>query len=224
LWGCRSNRTSLTLDGMHFVLAFLFLFQGLSLSDLVAGVERSFARMNDLTADFVQSSKDVLNRKQGAAGHLYLARGRKARWEYTTPEEQLFISDGKTVYFYVPADKQVNKESVKDTFDDRIPLLFLLGRSHLTDEFKEFVELSTKPVVLGTRVVRMTPKRKNDLKELLMEVDPQDFQIRRLVLEHVDGSHSEFVFSNIRTNSGLKSSQFDFKVPPGVQVVEGIGQ
>src|SRR5689334_18143611 len=91
-WGCRVGATSLNLNGMQLVLALFLMFQGLS--DLVAGVERSFARMNDLSADFIQTSSDVLNRKQGAAGHLYLARGRKARWEYTTPEEQLFISDG----------------------------------------------------------------------------------------------------------------------------------
>src|SRR5215831_12470720 len=110
--------------------------------------------MNDLSADFVQISKDVLNRKQEAAGHLYLKRSRMARWEYTTPEEQLFVSDGKTVYFYVPADKQVNREAVKDTFDDRIPLMFLLGRSNLRNEFMRFVLLDEKPVVAGTRVVR----------------------------------------------------------------------
>jgi outer membrane lipoprotein-sorting protein len=70
----------------------------------------------------------------------------------------------------------------------------------------------------------MTPKRKTDLKELIMEVDPQNSQIRRLILDHNDGSRSEFIFSNIRTNTSLKASLFDFKVPPGVQVVEGIGQ
>jgi len=173
---------------------------------------------------FVQTSKDVLNRKQQAAGHLYLKRERMARWEYTSPEEQLFVSNGKTVYFYVPADKQVNKEAVKDTFDDRIPLMFFLGRSNLRNEFTRFVLLDEKPVVAGTRVVRMIPKRKTDLKDLLMEVDLQNFQIRRLVLDHTDGSQSEFIFSNIRTNTDLKASQFDFKVPAGVQVVEGLGQ
>ena len=180
--------------------------------------------MSDFSSDFVQISKDVLNRKQEAAGHLYLKRARMARWEYTNPEEQLFVSNGKTVYFYVPADKQVNKEGVKDTFDDRMPLMFLLGRSNLRNEFSQFAELSTKPFLAGTRVVRMTPKRKTDLKELVMEVDPQNFQIRRLLLDHEDGSHTEFVFSNIRTNTGLKTSLFDFKVPPGVRVVEGFGQ
>lgn len=207
---------------MHYFLTLFLLLQGLT--TIVDGVERSFARMKDLSADFIQISKDVLNRTQQAAGHLYLKRERMARWEYTNPEEQLFVSDGKTVYFYVPADKQVNREAVKDTFDDRIPLMFLLGRSNLRNEFTKFELLATKSVLSGTKVIRMSPKRKTDLKELIMEVDPQTFQIRRLVLDHSNGSHSEFTFSNIRTNTGLKSTLFDFKVPPGVQVVDGIGQ
>jgi outer membrane lipoprotein carrier protein len=207
---------------MYYLLALLLLFQGLP--DLIDGVARSFAQMNDYSSDFVQISKDALNRKQEATGHLYLKRSRMARWEYTRPDEQLFVSDGKMVYFYVPADKQVNKETVKDTFDDRMPLMFLLGRSNLQNEFKEFELLNTKPFLAGTKVVRMTPKRKTDLKELIMEVDPQNSQIRRLVLDHNDGSRSEFIFSNIRINTGLKPSLFDFKVPAGVQVVEGIGQ
>jgi outer membrane lipoprotein-sorting protein len=53
-----------------------------------------------------------------------------------------------------------------------------------------------------------------------MEVDPLNFHIRRLVLEHNDGLRNEFIFSNIRTNTGLKTVQFQFKVPPGVRVVE----
>src|ERR1051326_65144 len=170
---------------MHYFLALFLLAQGLP--DLIAGVERTFARMNDYSSDFVQISKDVLNRKQEAAGHLYLRRGRMARWEYTKPEEQLFVSNGKTVYFYVPADKQVNREAVKETFDDRMPLMFLLGRSNLRSEFTQFEFLNSKPFLAGTQVVRMIPKRKTDLKELVMEVDPQNYQIRRLILDHMDG-------------------------------------
>src|SRR6266446_3856893 len=207
---------------MNYFLALIFLFQGLD--TLIDGVERQFARMNDYSSDFIQISKDLLNRKQDAAGHLYLKRPRMARWEYTRPEEQYFVSDGKMVYFYVPADKQVNREAVKETFDDRMPLMFLLGRSNLQSEFTSFELLATKPFLQGTKVVRMHPRRKTDLKELLMEVDPANYQIRRLLLAPSDGSRSEFIFSNIQINTGVKASLFDFKVPPGVEVVEGIGQ
>jgi outer membrane lipoprotein carrier protein len=211
--------------GLVFFLFFLQSPQvGLSLNTLVDGVERSFARMKDLSADFTQTLEDSLNRKQQESGHLYLKRPRMMRWEYKNPEEKLFVSDGKTVYFYVPLDRQVNKEAVRDTLDDRIPLMFLLGRSDLRKEFTRFELLNTKPFLEGTKVVRMYPRRKTDLTEVVMEVDPANYQLRRLLLAHSDGSHSEFVFSNIRTDVGLGSSLFDFKVPAGVEVIDGIGQ
>ena len=212
---------------MVFSLAMLLVILQVpapSLDSLVRGVERSFATMKDFSADFVQIFQDPLNQRQQESGHLYLMRPRMMRWEYKNPEEKLFVSDSKNVYLYVPADRQVSKEAVKDTFDDRMPLMFLLGRSNLRNEFSQFELLNTKPFLAGTKVVRMTPKRKTDLKELIMEVDPQNFQIRRLLLEHFDGSRSEFIFSNIGTNTRLQASRFDFKVPAGVQVVEGIGQ
>src|SRR5438105_4594982 len=183
------------------------------LSDVIQGVESSFARMKDFSSDFTQIFEDSLNRKQQESGHLYLMRPRMMRWEYKDPEDKLFISDGKTVYFYVPADHQVNKEAVKNSFDDRIPLMFLLGQSNLRNEFTRFELLSTKPFFEGTKVVRMYPKNKSDLQEVLMEVDPASYFIRRLVLAHSDGSRSEFLFSSIRTNTGLRASLFDFTVP-----------
>ena len=208
---------------LGFVLAILQA-PGVNLNALVEGVERSFARMKDLSADFVQIFEDPLNRKQQESGHLYLMRPRMMRWEYKNPEDKLFISDSKNVYLYVPADRQVNKEAVRSTFDDRMPLMFLLGRSDLRKEFTRFELLNAKPFFEGMRVIRMFPRRKTDLSEVVMEVDPASYEVRRLVLARSDGSRSEFIFSNIRTNTGLRASLFDFKVPPGVEVVEGIAQ
>jgi len=214
---------------MSFFLAALLVFAQATSPDaphldtVINGVNRTFARMRDFSADFVQIEQNSLNQRQQGTGHLYLMKPRMARYEYARPEEELFVSDGKTVYFYVPADKQVRKSAIRETFDDRIPLMFLLGNSDLRGEFTSFERLAVTPVVEGTMVVRMHPKRKTDLTELIMEVEPQSFLIRRLVLTHSDGSRSDLRFSNIRVNSGLKASMFDFKVPDGVRVVEGLG-
>jgi outer membrane lipoprotein carrier protein len=180
--------------------------------------------MKDFSADFVQIFQDPLNRKQQESGHLYLMRPRMMRWEYKSPEEKLFVSDSKNVYLYVPADKQVSKEGVRDTFDDRMPLMFLLGRDNLRNEFTRFELLNTRPFLEGTKVLRMYPRRKTDLSEVIMEVDPANFEVRRLILAHMDGSKSEFIFSNIRINTGLKAPLFQFKVPTGVEIVDGIAQ
>jgi outer membrane lipoprotein carrier protein len=218
---------------MTLFLAFLFAFlppqtpnetkHATDVSDIVHRVERLFAQMSDFSADFVQTDQNPLNRNQRASGHLYLMKPRKMRWDYTNPDQQ-FVSDGKNVYFYVPADRQVTKEAVKETFDERMPLMFLVGRSNLSNEFTKFEELTRKPFLDGTRVIRMYPKRKTDIKDVEIEVDPANYQIRRLILDHVDGSQSDFIFSNIQTNTGLKAGFFEFKVPQGVQVVQGIGQ
>ena len=218
---------------MTLLLAFLFAFlpsqapnetkHATDVYDIVHRVERLFAQMSDFSADFVQTDQNPLNRNQRASGHLYLMKPRKMRWDYTNPDQQ-FVSDGKNVYFYVPADRQVTKEAVKETFDERMPLMFLVGRSNLSNEFTKFEELTRKPFLDGTRVIRMYPKRKTDIKDVEIEVDPANYQIRRLILDHVDGSQSDFILSNIQTNTGLKAGFFEFKVPQGVQVVQGIGQ
>ena len=156
--------------------------QQMGLSDIIQGVEDSFAHMKDFSSDFIQIFEDALNRKQQESGHLYLMRPRMMRWEYKNPEDKLFLSDGKTVYFYVPADRQVNKEAVKQSFDDRIPMMFLLGQANLRNEFTRFELLNTKPFFEGLKVVRMYPKRKTDFQEIVMEVDPSNYNFLEIGL------------------------------------------
>lgn len=196
---------------------------GDNLAGLVAGVERLFAGMKDFSAQFVQIFQDPLNRRSQESGQLFLMRPRMMRWEYQKPDEKLFVSDGKFVYLYVPAEKQAQREALRETMDDRIPLMFLVGRAELRKEFTRIELLRSDPVVPGARVLRMFPRRKTDLTEVVLEVDPKNYHLRRLAMTRDDGSRTEFIFSSIRINSGLKAQLFQFKVPPGVVLQEGVG-
>ena len=145
------------------------------------------------------------------------------RWEYEKPQEKLLVSDGKTVYWVDMANKQANTEDVKNISDDKIPIMSLVGRSGLAGQFERFEEPRREPLVPGMRVVRAIPRKKDDIREVELEVDPSTFWIHRLVLSHSDDSRSEFVFTNIRVNSNLDPSRFSFKLPPGIDVVKGLG-
>jgi outer membrane lipoprotein carrier protein len=130
--------------------------QSLGLVALLDGVQEKLERMNDMSADFFQIYEDSLNETIQEEGHLYLRRPRMMRWEYRTPEEKLFVTDGDTAYLYVPSQQQVNRDRAGDTYDDRIPIMFLLGRSDLESEFTsiELNPVGILPRVPGTAVLR----------------------------------------------------------------------
>ena len=49
----------------------------------------------------------VLRKQITERGRLLIKKPGKMRWEYTTPEKKLFVSDGVKIYSYIPQDKQV---------------------------------------------------------------------------------------------------------------------
>ncbi len=58
------------------------------------------------------------------------------------------------MFFYLPQENQVQKTKVKETRDQRIPFLFLLGKGNLKRDFSK-IEWATdkKPFFEGNRVI-----------------------------------------------------------------------
>jgi chaperone LolA len=211
---------------MSFLVALLWtalvLPQAKDLNTLIDGVQATFSKMTDFSADFDQILVDPLNRTTSESGHVYLKRDRLMRWEYKTPRgDKFWVSDGKNVYFYVVADKIVNREPARDVFDERMTMVLLLGRSNLRDQFTQFRETPEKPMIPGDRVIEMTPKKKGDLEHVKIEVDPVGYKVRRLMLRQSDGTRMEFIFRNIDDKTKRETGFFQFRPPPGVPVVDG---
>src|SRR4029453_15693544 len=84
---------------------------------LVRRLEERQARAQDMTARFVQSYRSgILGRGVVERGVVRLKRPGRMLWEYKDPEKKTFLSDGKSYYFYVPADRQV---IVRDQDEER---------------------------------------------------------------------------------------------------------
>src|SRR5437667_9241952 len=66
------------------------------------------------------------------AGIVYFRRPGKMRWEYQAPEKNLFLVDGKSAWFYVPADHTVTRVPAKESTDWRTPLALLAGDMKLS--------------------------------------------------------------------------------------------
>src|SRR5262249_11223491 len=98
--------------------------QSSDLNNIIDGLQRKYSRMQGLGADFVQVYRGSDGRIIREAGQLLLRRPGKARWEYSSPEHKLFVSDGKNVFFYVFGEKTATVSPIKETVDPQIPFLF----------------------------------------------------------------------------------------------------
>src|SRR5436190_20078451 len=77
-------------------------------AELAAALQKKYAAVRDFSADFVQTYRGgVLNRQLKDTGRMMVRKPGKMRWEYKTPEEKLFVSDGASIYGYGPQDKHV---------------------------------------------------------------------------------------------------------------------
>ncbi len=160
------------------------------------------------------------------SGTLWLKKPRKMRWEYRSPREKLFLSDGQNAWFYVPGERQARRESFKKLEDLRSPLGFLLGKTKLE---KELLGLSVapdaQPMQAGNIVLRGVPKGMEDrVSQVLLEITPAN-RISRIVLQGTDEAVTEYRFSNEKENVAVADDEFRFEPPPGVETIEGeLGQ
>jgi outer membrane lipoprotein carrier protein len=188
---------------------------------LIESLQTRYGKMKGLSADFTQIFHDRAGRQLREQGTLILKKPGRMRWEYRQPEQKLFIADGKSVYFYVPAEKQVTIAPIKETDDPRAPFVFLLGHVNLGRVFSAItISQSESPTVAGNVVLEFVPKRvTNTLKRLYAEVSPEKLQLNRLVLINGAGARSDFLLTNFRENFIADDEQFTFVPPPGVTVL-----
>jgi outer membrane lipoprotein carrier protein len=191
---------------------------------LIDGVDKTFASMKDFQARFIQISKNSVNQSPADEGHLYLTRDKKMRVDYEKPEEKHFVSNGKTLFTYIPANRQVTQDPVKDSMVEQFPLMFLLGGSGLRKEFQTIDRRTAKPLIEGDQVLWLTPNRKNqDIERIEIEVNPRTYLIDRMMILNTDKSSTEFAFLEIEINTNIDAKTFEFKPPAGIRVIQESG-
>jgi outer membrane lipoprotein carrier protein len=204
---------------LHALLAALVavpLAEASPAEGLVRRLEARQARTADLTARFVQTYRSgVLGREVVERGVVSIKRPGRMIWEYKDPEKKTFVADGKTFYFYVPADRQV---VVRDQDRERsIPSLLLSGQGDILSQF----EVGLEGAPPGLQRLRLTPRKPEpEIERVFVDVDAA-LRVRAIQVEDAQGDRSRFEFDAIRENVDLPDRLFRFQVPPGVEVITG---
>ena len=196
---------------------------------VAAAVDDHYNHLHSLQAEFTEVYRGS-GMERTESGTLWLAKGGlkkpgKMRWEYRSPREKLFVSDGKDAWFYVPGDRQARRTEARKLDDIRSPLAFLLGKSKLEKELQGLsFAPDVAPLTAGNIVLRGVPQALADrVSEILLEVSPEH-RIVRIEINEVDGSVTEYRFSDQKEDEAISEGLFRFRPPPGTETLEsGLG-
>src|SRR5713101_8493245 len=106
---------------LRCVAVLFFLSSSLSsitgAQNIVARMEARYRGAKTLQATFLERYSENGRVVRTEAGTAYFRRPGRMRWEYERPEKDLFLVDGKTAWFYVPADHTVTRVPAKESGD-----------------------------------------------------------------------------------------------------------
>jgi len=206
---------------------------------VVARLEARYRSAKTLQASFLERYTDNGRLVRVESGTAYFKRPGKMRWEYEAPEKNLFLVDGKAVWFYVPADHSVTRVPVTESADWRTPLALLAGRMKVSRVCEQVVDaVDEKPENPEHAMLRCelrgagskspkeasgeSPSQKSSNSEtVLFEVDKNSGDLVRVLVRDPGGIGIEFSFANWRIDPQVPDSFFHFNVPKGVAVVNG---
>src|SRR6266568_4341924 len=225
---------------ISLLLLFSFSRSGFAgVQDVVTRLEARYRSARTLQATFLERYTENGRVLRAESGIAYFRRPGKMRWEYESPEKNLFLVDGKSAWFYVPADHTVTRVPAKQSTDWRTPLALLAGEMKL-DKVCARVERATdvKPDSAADVMLYCVP-RGTDAKEkrsaatgtglrqtvpesaIFLEVSRATARLTRVVLRDGGRVELEFKFANWEFDPAVSDSLFRFEVPPGVAIGNG---
>ena len=228
----------LTLAATLFLMTHQAVAAGATPNDVIAALEKGYGTITDLQADFSQLTTIAsMSREERGNGELFLKKspgGAMFRFNYKKPHQQI-ISNGRSIWYYLPDNKQVMVSSAKALYEggNGIALNYLTGIGHLSTDFSAGFPHGGKDSK-GNYVLELVPRKSNpSLARLQLTVsagavdeylktgtarDP--FPIVSSVAIDQSGNRTRIDFSRLRINRGIGNDRFTFKIPVGVEVIK----
>jgi outer membrane lipoprotein carrier protein len=184
----------------------------------VDAIQKHYDATKTFKAGFTQKAYiKMMDQVQETRGEVYIKKPGKMKWIYNAPDPQILISNNKTLWLYLPEEKQVNKVPVENVYSNNTPALFLSGKGKLTDSFTVFQVIREEDKI----VMVMTPKREDmGLEKLVLTADKNNYQIIGSTVYDKLGNKTDISFNKIEINLDLPEDMFQFKTPEGVEVMD----
>jgi len=212
---------------------------GADLTEVKAALEQGYVLLTDLQADFSQRTIIAsMKREERGIGEVFIKKPATDpamfRFNYTKPRQQI-ISDGKSVWYYLPDNKQVMISDVATLFEggSGVALNYLTGMGQVSKDFTVSFAGAGRDQK-GNYLLELVPKKPSQVMTKLQltiassAIDrfreggtaKTPFPILSSVVHDPFGNRTIIEFSRIKVNQGIGSDRFNFKIPKGVEVIK----
>ena len=187
---------------------------------LLESAAERYSRTSTLCADFDQLLEVTLLRdEKRGRGRLCQAQPNLFAMRFVEPDGDRVVVDGQWVWVYQPS------------VDDRTVLRRAIARGSGGYDFhREFLEdpaLKYDPSYQGEELVgdrpahriRLVPKQPVSYRTAIVWLDRSSLALRKLRVEDENGSIRTVTLSAIETDVAVPAGFFEFRSPPGVQVI-----
>ena len=189
-----------------------------SLDQILKGIEKRYAGKGFSASFFQESMLKAMQITDTAEGHLTVKRPGNMRWEYTIPEQQSIITDGKTMWIYRPADNQVMVGKAPAYFGHGKGAGFLSDIRLIRKSFTIEQQPAENEDYYRLKLLPREPTQ--ELADIILSVAKQTYQIDQVVSHNAYGDETRIVFSDFSFDIDPADDLFRFTIPAGADVVQ----
>lgn len=200
---------------MRLIITAALLSAALTVQAAPIALDHAAKAMSGMEASFTHRfTAKGFKTSQSESGTVIFGDLPRMRWSYTAPEKKVFVFDGTSSWFYVPADKQVTTGRVTEARKRELPFL-LIGDPAARD--RAFV---VKQQNRGGKIVTtLQPRDKGSImRSVTVTIAPSTNLIQSIDYTDRDGNSTSFHFSGYHKRAA-GADTFRFSAPAGVQVI-----
>jgi outer membrane lipoprotein carrier protein len=181
--------------------------------DKIEKIQKAYEIIKDMKGAFTQKNtiKD-LNQTDTYKGEFFIRQPLRMKWIYTGKAAQDIYIGNDIVMIYKKGDKQAYKGRFDKETYGQTPVALLSGFGNIRQEFN---------ITARGNSLLLTPKKHlGNITSIAVTLSDDDFPIKSFTIQDGGSNVIEIALKDVKINTGLKDSLFEFSLPKGVNVYE----
>ena len=199
--------------------------------EILAEVQKKHSNMESMRANYVRvtTTKGMegifqSTSKHTASGMLMFKKPAKLSLDQSQPRTEKMVTNGRSVWWYIPEENQVHLYPEVDVYTELKPLLdFFNGLSVLEGQYMITVIPAGTEGEKDHRLDMTRMKKRPGTSDMTVWVKPGTYELVGFQQVSLTGDITHFTLTEVELNPNLQDGIFNFRVPAGVEVIEEKG-